>query len=63
MIKTFDEIANASYYVLEPSPNPNKVALTVSVSERCNIDLDANGFPIGVEVLFPSAVSAPNNQH
>lgn len=53
MIKTHDETVNATYYTLEPTSD-RKFAKTVVVSERCNVDIDAEGFPIGVEVLHSS---------
>ena len=51
MKKTHDKMANATYYVLEPTAEGRKVAKTIQVSERCNVDIDAEGFPVGVEVL------------
>lgn len=51
MKKTHDKTVNASYYLLEPT-SPRKVFKTVEVSERCNVDIDKDGFPVGVEVLF-----------
>lgn len=51
MHKTHDEQTNASYYILEPTTQ-RTVAKTVVVSERCNVDIDADGYPIGVEVLL-----------
>lgn len=49
MLKTHDDTANVSYYYLD---QPRKVAKTVQVSEKCNVDIDEDGLPIGVEVLF-----------
>jgi uncharacterized protein YuzE len=51
MIRTYDKTANASYTVLNETSN-RTVAKTVQVSDKCNIDIDKDGFPIGVEVLF-----------
>lgn len=51
MKKTHDETANASYYTLEPTAD-RKIDHTVQVTPRCFVDVDKEGFPIGVEVLF-----------
>lgn len=51
MIKTEDKIANATYYILEPTTS-RKVAKTVEVSPICNVDIDEEGYPLGVEVLL-----------
>lgn len=50
-IKTDDEVANASYYTLDQT-SQRKVAKTIQVSERCNVDIDKDGFPVGVEVIY-----------
>jgi len=47
MVTTHDDAANASYTILRHG----KVARTVQVSERCNVDVDGEGFPLGIEVL------------
>jgi len=51
MKKTHDKTANATYYTLDAT-NSRKISKTVQVSERCNVDIDEDGFPLGVEVLF-----------
>lgn len=51
MKKTHDEVANATYYYLEPT-SQRTVSKTVSVSDKCNVDIDEDGFPLGVEVIF-----------
>ena len=53
MNQTFDKEANASYYILDVTAN-RKVAKTVVVSEVCNVDIDDEGYPVGVEVLHKS---------
>ncbi|MSS75129.1 DUF2283 domain-containing protein [Candidatus Pacearchaeota archaeon] len=46
---TFDKEADAAYiYVTEKS---QRVAKTVSLSNTFNIDLDADGRAIGIEIL------------
>lgn len=51
MRKTHDKTANATYYCLEPT-TARKISKTVPVSSRCNVDVDEEGYPIGVEVLL-----------
>lgn len=53
MRTTHDEIANASYTVLTDN---RTVAKTIVVSEHCNVDIDAEGYPVGIEVLFTDTV-------
>ena len=43
-----DTTANVSYKVLA---HGKTVAKTVVVSEHCNVDLDAEGYPIGIETI------------
>lgn len=50
MNKTEDKTAGATYYTLEPT-SQRKVAKTVKVSDICNVDIDKEGYPLGVEVL------------
>lgn len=50
MKKVTDETVNATYYYLDPTM-ARTVAKTVRVSERCNVDIDADGYPVGVEVI------------
>lgn len=49
--KRYDKEANASYYYLDATTQ-RTVAKTVEVSEHCLVDVDSEGYPIGVEVLF-----------
>lgn len=42
------DIANTSYYHIAQGKT---VAKTISVSEHCNIDLDGEGYPIGIETI------------
>ena len=51
MIKTYDKIANATYIVLNETTERGAAKKTVRVSEHCLVDLDAEGFPLGVEIL------------
>lgn len=51
MNRTYDKVANASYTVLDETTD-RTVAKTVEVSRHCNVDIDKDGFPIGIEVLF-----------
>lgn len=50
MKKVTDETSNATYYYLDPTM-ARTVAKTVRVSERCNVDIDVEGYPIGVELI------------
>lgn len=59
MLKTHDGTTNATYYLLEPMSN-RKVAKTKVVSDICNVDIDANGYPIGIEVLHPARLDQDN---
>ena len=61
MLKTHDEVANASYYVLDETTD-REVAKTVQVSERCNVDVDKDGYPLGVEVLLGDLPQETNPQ-
>lgn len=46
---TTDKVANASYTVLTHN---RTVAKTVQVSEHVYVDLDAEGYAVGIETLF-----------
>lgn len=50
MKKTYDDAANASYYILNETVN-RTVAKTVQVSPICNVDIDVEGYPLGIEIL------------
>lgn len=47
---THDDATNVTYYRLNPTDG-REIDKTVKVSERCNVDIDEKGLPIGVEVL------------
>jgi len=47
-IKTTSSITNVSYTVLTHN---RTVAKTVVVSEHCNVDIDAEGYPVGIETI------------
>ena len=47
---TFDRAADAIYIKL----SSQKICRTVPVNEYCNIDLDAEGLIVGIELLFAS---------
>jgi len=42
------EAANATYIYIRQG---DKVAKTVKVSDHCNVDLNEEGWPIGVEII------------
>lgn len=52
MFKFHDETTNATYIVLNETAD-RAVAKTVEVSEICNVDIDKDGFPIGIEIIAP----------
>ena len=52
MKTTHNSVANATYYLLDETAI-RKVAKTVPVSDFCNVDIDLDGYPIGVEILHP----------
>lgn len=50
MEKTTDPTTNATYYMLDPTM-ARTVSKTVKVSDRCFVDIDDDGYPIGIEVI------------
>ena len=50
---THDTQANAFYVYLSPLP----VVRTVAVTDLINVDYDAQGLPVGVEILAPVGVA------
>lgn len=58
-LQTHDSVANASYTLLAVN---RTVAKTVVVSEHCNVDIDAEGYPVGIEVLFRTPHQTENNK-
>jgi uncharacterized protein YuzE len=57
---TYDEEADAAYIYLAYSIGPGEVANTVSLEEApVNIDFDAQGRLLGIEVLNASTTLAP----
>ena len=47
----YDKVADAIYFTLKKG----KIAKTVPVNEHLNIDVDANGSTIGIELLEASS--------
>jgi len=41
----------SQYIVIQGEPKNRKVHKTVKVSDRCLVDIDKNGLPIGIEIL------------
>lgn len=50
---TYDEEADALYVLLAPEPEA-AIERTLELGERLHVDEDANGSPVGVEILYPS---------
>jgi uncharacterized protein YuzE len=50
---TYDEEADALYVLLAPKPEA-AIERTLELGERLHVDEDANGSPVGVEILYPS---------
>lgn len=50
---TYDEEADALYVLLAPEPEA-EVERTIELGERLHVDVDAEGYPVGVEILYPS---------
>jgi uncharacterized protein YuzE len=50
---TYDEEADALYVLLAPEPEA-AIERTQELGERLHVDEDANGLPVGVEILYPS---------
>lgn len=50
---TYDEEADALYVLLAPEPEA-AIVRTIELGDRLHVDLDAEGRPVGVEVLYPS---------
>lgn len=51
---TYDGNANALYYRLTRA----KVVRTIAIGDRVNVDVDASGDAVGIEVLNPPGFSA-----
>lgn len=58
---TYDPQAGATYVYLDDPTSPGGVARTVEVDATVNLDLDADGRVIGIEILgaWPGASAAP----
>jgi uncharacterized protein YuzE len=52
-VYTYDEEADALYVLLAPEPEA-AIERTQELGERLHVDEDANGLPVGVEILYPS---------
>ena len=52
-VYTYDEEADALYVLLAPEPEA-AIERTQEFGERLHVDEDANGLPVGVEILYPS---------
>jgi uncharacterized protein YuzE len=50
---SYDEEADALYVLLAPEPEA-AIERTLELGERLHVDLDAEGRPVGVEILYPS---------
>lgn len=50
---TYDEEADALYVLLAPEPEV-AIERTVELGDRLHVDLDAQGQPVGVEILYPT---------
>lgn len=50
---TYDEEADALYVLLAPEPDA-AIEQTLELGERLHVDVDADGQPVGVEILYPS---------
>jgi uncharacterized protein YuzE len=50
---TYDEEADALYVLFAPEPEA-AIERTQELGERLHVDEDANGLPVGVEILYPS---------
>lgn len=50
---TYDEEADALYVLLAPEPEA-AIERTLELGERLHVDEDADGLPVGVEILYPS---------
>jgi len=46
------KIEEAPVYVLLQREGTYTVDRTVEVSEHCNVDLDKDGYPIGIEIMY-----------
>lgn len=58
---TYDPQAGATYVYLDDPIPPGGVARTIEVDATVNLDLDADGRVIGIEILaaWPGASAAP----
>lgn len=52
-VYTYDEEADALYVLLAPE---TEIAIdrTVELGERLHVDLDDQGRPVGIEILYPT---------
>ncbi|MCA1840574.1 MAG: DUF2283 domain-containing protein [Actinomycetota bacterium] len=52
-VYTYDEEADALYISLVPQTEL-QVDRTIALSERLHVDVEPNGRPVGIEILYPS---------
>lgn len=52
-VYTYDEEADALYVLLAPEAEI-AISRTVELGERLHVDVDDQGHPVGVEILYPS---------
>lgn len=52
-VYTYDEEADALYVLLVAEPEA-AVERTVELGERLHVDIDSQGRPVGIEILYPT---------
>lgn len=52
-IYTYDEEADA-LYILLVAESEAVIQRTVELSDRLHVDVDADGHPVGIEILYPT---------
>jgi uncharacterized protein YuzE len=52
-VYTYDEEADALYVLLVPE-GEIAISRTAEIEERLHVDLDDQGRPVGIEILYPS---------
>jgi uncharacterized protein YuzE len=50
---TYDEEADVLYVLLAPEPDA-AIERTLELGERLHVDVDPDGRPVGVEILYPT---------
>lgn len=51
-VYTYDEEVDALYILLVAEPEAS-IARTEEISDRLHVDLDGQGVPVGIEILYP----------